>query len=135
MLSNHSSQCKTIQLWHAYVHQHHRNVGLEQDLERLFRGSRFDQVLAKFGQHNLVAEQLGGLIIDHQNIDLFVGAHCSLREDLGSEMPAATSAICEATYAATREVVRYLRVCRDTRTHRLPDTSRDLLSLLLRSEQ
>src|ERR1700738_1624900 len=135
MLANHRSQFKTIQLRHAYVHQHYGNVDFQKKFKGLLRRSRLDQVLAKFAQHNLVAEQLGRLIIDHQNIDPFVRAHCSLREDLGSQMPAATTAICVATYAAMRAVVRYLRVWPGTPTHQLPDTSRDLLSLLLRSGQ
>src|SRR5712664_2380246 len=107
MLADHRSQFKTIEFWHAYVHQHHGNVILQEKFKGLLRRSRLDQVFTKFAQHNLVAEQLGGLIIDHQNIDLFVRVHCSLREDLGSQMPTATTAICEATCAAMREAVRY----------------------------
>src|ERR1700734_2006152 len=75
VLANHRGQLKTVELGHAHVHQHDRYVSLEQNFESLLRGLRFDQVLAKFTEHHLIAEQLGGLIIDHEDIDFLACAH------------------------------------------------------------
>ena len=35
----------------------------------------FDQVLAQFAEHDLIAEQLGRLIIHHEDVDFLVCAH------------------------------------------------------------
>ncbi len=75
MLANHRSQLKTIEFRHAYVHQHYGNVSLQQNFKGLLRRSGFDQVLAQSTEHDLIAEQLGRLIIHHEDIDLLVCAH------------------------------------------------------------
>ena len=75
VLANHCGQLKTVEFGHAHVHQHHRHIGLEQNFESLLRGLRFDQVLAKLTEHHLIAEQLRGLIIHHEDIDFLVCAH------------------------------------------------------------
>ena len=75
MLANHGGQFKTIQLRHAHVHQHHRDVGVEQNFKRLLGGIGLDQVLAKFAEHDLIAQQLGRLIVDHENVHLFACTH------------------------------------------------------------
>src|SRR5208283_5727660 len=36
MLANHGRQLKTVELWHADVHQHHRDFPLQKNFERLF---------------------------------------------------------------------------------------------------
>ena len=47
----------------------------KQNFEGLFGRSGLNQVLAQSAQHDLIAEQLGRLIIHHEDIDLFVCAH------------------------------------------------------------
>ena len=70
MLPDHVGKFKSIEIGHAHVHQHHGDVGLQQDAERLAGGGGLDEILAKFREDHLVAEQLGRLVIDHQDVDL-----------------------------------------------------------------
>jgi hypothetical protein len=35
----------------------------------------FDQILSQLSQDYLITEQLGWLIVDHENIDLFICSH------------------------------------------------------------
>ena len=75
MLADHRRQLEPVELRHADVHQDDGNLLLEQLLERLPRRRRLDQILSQAFENRLVAEQLGGLIIDQQDIDLVVHRH------------------------------------------------------------
>ena len=72
MLADHGRELKAVELRHADVDQHDRDVVLEQKFQRLARRARLDQVLAETAQNLLVGEQLRGLIVDQQNVDLVV---------------------------------------------------------------
>ena len=45
---------------------------LEQMLQRLLAGRRLDEIVAELMQDHLIGEQLGGLIVDQQDVDLVV---------------------------------------------------------------
>ena len=79
MLANQVCQLKTVQFRHAYVHQHDRDIGFQQMLQRVFARAGLDQILSQLAEHRLIGEQLARLVIHHENIDLFVCVHgCSL---------------------------------------------------------
>ena len=69
MLADHRSQLEPVEFRHAHVHEDDRDILLEQLLERLPGGLGLDQILAQFGEDGLVAQQLGRLVVDQQNID------------------------------------------------------------------
>ncbi len=75
-----------------------------------FAEAAFDQVLAQSTEHDLIAEQLGRLIIYHENVDFLVRAHdlhvLSTQVSVATRLPR-PAAIDEATCAATRAVARY----------------------------
>src|SRR5579872_13211 len=77
MLADHFCQFEAIYVRHAHIHQNNSYVGLEQKLQRLLSRSGLDQILIEFSQYDIIAEQLGGLIIHHENIDFVVAAHFS----------------------------------------------------------
>ena len=70
MLADHGGQLEAVEARHDDVDQHDGDVGLEQDAERLVRRAGLDQVLAQFAENDLVGEQLGGLVVDQQDVDL-----------------------------------------------------------------
>jgi hypothetical protein len=75
VLSDHGGQLETVELGHAYVHQHYGYFGLEKQLKRFLRRVGFYQVLPETVEHNLIAEQLAWLVINHEDIDSFIFAH------------------------------------------------------------
>ena len=75
MLADHRGELEPVEIRHAHIDQHDSDVVLEQLLESLIGRTRLDQVLAKLAEDHLVAEQLPRLVIDQQNIDLFLSAH------------------------------------------------------------
>ena len=70
MLADHGGELEAVDLRHHHVDQHDGDVGLEQDAERLVRRVGLDQVLAKLLEDDLVGKELGGLIVDQQDVDL-----------------------------------------------------------------
>ena len=74
MLADHRRELKAVELRHADVDQHDRDFVLEQKFQRFARRRRLDQILAESAQNHLVGEQLRGLIVDQENVDL-VGRH------------------------------------------------------------
>ena len=72
MLADHGCELKAVELRHAHVDQHDRGFVLEQEFQRLARRARLDEILAETAQNLLVGEQLGGLIVDQENVDLVV---------------------------------------------------------------
>src|SRR5581483_2304498 len=75
MLTHHVRQFKAVDLRHADVHQHHRNIALQQMVQRLPAGVRLHQVLAQILKNRLVAQQLRRLIVHHQNGDRIALVH------------------------------------------------------------
>ena len=68
MLADHLGQIEAIDVGHADIRQHDGDVFLQQMLERFVRRRGLDQVLAKLRQDDLIAEELGRLIVDHENV-------------------------------------------------------------------
>ncbi len=75
MLANHIGQFEAVEIRHAHVHQHHGHIILQEDVEGLAGSGRLDEVLAQFCQNDLVTQQLGRLVIDHQDIDSVICPH------------------------------------------------------------
>ena len=75
VLPDHRCELEAVQLRHADIHQDDGDLGLEQLLQRLLAGRGLDQVLAQFAQDHLVGEQLRGLVVDQQDVDLVVRGH------------------------------------------------------------
>ena len=57
------------------IDQHDGDLVSQQLLERLVGRARLDQVLAKLGKDHLVAQQLGRLVVDQQDVDRLARAH------------------------------------------------------------
>src|SRR5215467_124875 len=79
MLPDHFGKLKAIKVRHAHVHQHHGNVSLQELLKGLFPRRSFEQVLSQFAQNDFITEQLGRLVVHHQDVDLIVFVHSSTR--------------------------------------------------------
>jgi hypothetical protein len=75
MLAHHPRQLEAVQVGHEDVDQDDRDVGLQQVRERFLGGIRLQQVLAEVAQYHLVAQQLGRLVVDQENVDLVVRGH------------------------------------------------------------
>ncbi len=58
MLPHHICQLEAVDLGHADVHQHDRDVTLQQVVQRLASGVRFHQTLSEIVKNHLVAQQL-----------------------------------------------------------------------------
>src|SRR6185312_2152430 len=72
VLADHLGELKAVELRHADVDQHHRDVVLEQKRQRLARRRRLHQVLVELAQNDLVGKQLFRLIVDQKDVD-FLG--------------------------------------------------------------
>ena len=77
MLTDHGRKLEAIQLRHAHVDQDDGNVVPQQMIERLARGCRHQKVLVQLLQDHFVGEELGGLIVHQEDIDLVVHGHGS----------------------------------------------------------
>ena len=75
MLADHLGELEAVDFRHADVHQHDGDIGFQKVLEGFPAGIGFDQILAQFVEDGFVAEQLGRLIIHHQDVDLVLRAH------------------------------------------------------------
>ena len=53
-------------------------MSFEELFEGFARRGRLDQVLAELAQYRLVAEQLGRLVVDHEDVDLVRSYSCPL---------------------------------------------------------
>ena len=94
MLPDHRGELEAIEIGHADIHQDHRDFRFQEMRQRLPAGRRLEQVLAEIIEYDLVAHQLGRLIVDQQDVDL-------------SPVPAfASPANDGATYAAPTEAAR-----------------------------
>jgi len=75
MLPDNLSQFESVDIWHADVHQNSGHIRFEQFLESILGRGGFDQVLSQVRKNRLIAEQLARLVIDHQDVYFFFGAH------------------------------------------------------------
>ena len=75
MLADHRGQLEAVEIGHADIDQHHRDIVFQQLLERFVGRAGLDQILPELAEDRLIAEQLARLIIDQQDIDLFLVAH------------------------------------------------------------
>ncbi len=87
VLTDDVGQFKTVQLGHAHIHQHHGNIGFQKDTERLGGSRRLDEILAQLCQNYFVTQQLGWLVIDHQDIDFFICLHKALTPASSNHVP------------------------------------------------
>ena len=70
MLADHRRQFEAVEVRHADVDQHDRDLVPQQVLQCLAGGVRLDQILAELGEDHLIAHQLRRLVIDQQDVDL-----------------------------------------------------------------
>ena len=75
MLPQHLDQLEAVELRHADVDQDDGDVVLQQNLERFARRRRANEVLIQLGQDDLVAQQLGWLVVDQKDVDAILGVH------------------------------------------------------------
>jgi hypothetical protein len=78
VLADHRRQLEPVQLGHAHVHEDDGNILFQQLLERLPGRSRLDESLAEIGENRLIAQKLGRLVVDQQDVDLVVRGHQTL---------------------------------------------------------
>jgi hypothetical protein len=69
VLADHPGELEPVELGHLHVHEHHRDLVLQQLLERGARGARLDEVLAELAEDRFVGQQLRRLIVDQEDID------------------------------------------------------------------
>src|SRR5215475_3621696 len=75
MLADHRGQLEAVEFRHADVDEDDRDLLLEQVFQRLLGRGGLDQPLAQPGQDGLVAQELGWLIVDQQDVDFLVRGH------------------------------------------------------------
>ena len=73
--ADHRRELEAVELRHADVDQHHRDVGPQQLLERFARRAGADQRRVEVGEHRFVREQLPRLVVDEQDLNGFVLTH------------------------------------------------------------
>ena len=69
VVPQHAGELEAVELGHADIDEHHRHIILEQKRQGLLRGVGLDEVFSQPGQDDLVAQQLGRLIVDQQDVD------------------------------------------------------------------
>ena len=67
--ADHRGQLVAVEIRHADVGQHDRDLVLQQRLERLAGRVGADQLLAELGEDGVVGEQLRRLIVDDEDLD------------------------------------------------------------------
>jgi hypothetical protein len=75
MLTDHGRKLKTVELGHADIDQDDGDVVLEQDFQRLAAGGRNNEILAQLLQDHLIRQKLRRLIVDEEDVDLFMISH------------------------------------------------------------
>ena len=118
MVADHPGELEAVEIRHADVDQHDRDIGFEQVDERLLRRAGLEQRLAELLQDDLVAQQLGRLVVDQQDVD-GIGGHDGLRSIRRASLNGA------ATCGAPRAAARCSPAWRGSPRPRLPGTSRD----------
>src|SRR5215469_11281074 len=75
VLADHRRQLKAVEIGHADIDQNDRHIAFQQQLQRLRRRAGLDQVLPDLVQDCFIAQQLGRLIVDQENVDFFLVRH------------------------------------------------------------
>ena len=75
MLADHRGELEAVELRHADVDQQDRHVVAQQLIERLARRRRLDQVLVEILEDHLIGQQLGGLVVHQEDVDLIGFCH------------------------------------------------------------
>ena len=65
-------QFEPVEFWHAHVHEDDGDVGFQQVFERLPPRPGLNLILVQLTENDFIAEQLGRLVIDHENVDFLV---------------------------------------------------------------
>ena len=91
MVADHGGEFEPVQFGHADVHKDDGDIHFKQIFECLPARRRLDQVHADVLQNDLVAQQLGRLIVNQKDIHLIVAAHGALRVQRCSHMRKAES--------------------------------------------
>src|SRR6202021_1638046 len=73
VLAYHVGQLKAIDLWHGDIHEDDSNIGLEEVVEGFTTGCGLDETLVEISEDNFVADELGGLIVNHEDGDRLAG--------------------------------------------------------------
>ena len=102
MLADHVGELEAVEFGHADVHEDDSDVVLEEDIEGLFGGRGLDEVLAEVAEDDLIAEELGGLVVHHEDVDFLIWSHRSLRPHPILSSGAATCAAPTATVRCSR---------------------------------
>ncbi len=76
-LPNEGRSLEAVHLRHFDVQEDDREIVSQQPLQRLASGFGANQVLAEPLQHRLQRHQVGGLIVDEENVDAVVGQSLS----------------------------------------------------------
>ncbi len=63
---------EAVHVRHLHVQQDHGEVMGEEPLQRLAPGLRLDQVLPQPLEHRLERDEVGGLVVDQQDVDAVV---------------------------------------------------------------
>jgi len=69
MLSHEGSKLKSVDFRHADVHQNDCDVVMQQYSKSLARGIGLNEVLTQLAKHRFVSKQLGGLVVNHQDVE------------------------------------------------------------------
>src|SRR5581483_4350824 len=75
VLTDHCGELETVQIRHADVDQDNCKIVLEQKLQGLFRGGSLKKLGVEPAENNLIAEELGRLIVDEEQVYLAVLCH------------------------------------------------------------
>src|ERR1043165_7062175 len=114
MLADHLGELETVQPRHAHVDENDGDFVAQQLAQSLVGGGRLEQRLAQLAQHDFIAQQFAGLVVDQKDVDLLIRVH--------------RAPICAATCAAPTEAARYSPAWRGRRRRPAPGPSWDPLS-------
>ena len=100
------------------------NSSLEQPAQRLDAGAGPDEVLAQVAQRRLEDEEVAGRVVDHENVDLWLGLHGRVSRS-GDGVLSRLTAGGRARHAGAIGAVRPAPAWRCSRMPRHPGTSGD----------
>ena len=125
VLTDHLSQLKTIHDWHTHIHQDDGHVVFQQLFKGFLGRDGLDEVFSQIIQNGFIAQQLGGLVVHHENVDSVTWGHFHF----------SLLSIDAATYVKPPAVVRCSPVLPGIQTRPPPNISRGRLSWLWRSKR
>ena len=75
MVANHLRQLEAVEFRHADVHNDDGELGLEKLIERFPRRVRRDEVRVQPVENGAIAQELRGLVVDHEHIRAVIQRH------------------------------------------------------------